>query len=277
MKNGIYLVATPIGNLGDITLRALEVLKEADVVACEDTRVTKKLLGLLGVSLRGKRFVPLHDHNESKDAQKVIAAALEGSVVAYVSDAGSPLVSDPGYKLAKEARESGVFLTTLPGACAAICGLQLSGLPSNNFMFCGFVPNKDKARIDFWRKYAESAATLICYERADRLTKTLAALQEVIGNREVAVVREITKMYEDCRNGTAQELLEYYDANPVKGEIVVLVAPKEMVNMAADYRSELAEELVRNNLKTAVANIVKKYNVKRNEVYAAALEMRDNG
>lgn len=278
MENGIYLVATPIGNTGDITLRALEVLQKADLIACEDTRVSKKLCALLNIATKGKTFIAVHDHNESELAQKVIDEAAAGKIVVYMSDAGSPLISDPGYKLAKAAREQGVYLTTLPGACAAICALQLSGLPSNAFMFCGFIPNKEKARIDFLKKNSQVDATLIFYERADRLVKSLIVMQNIFAQREIAVAREITKLHETCCNGTATELVAYFEQNPPKGEIVLMVAPPDDSQAEpADYSDELRRELEHNNLKTAVKTIVEKYNLNRNEVYKKALELKDNG
>ena len=275
MENGIYLIATPIGNIRDITLRALDVLTKAEVIACEDTRVAKKLLTLLNISTKGKFFIALHDHNESEIAQKVIDEALSGKVVAYMSDAGSPLISDPGYKLAKAAREQNVYLTTLPGACAAVCALQLSGLPSNSFMFCGFIPNKEKARVDFLNGFKQIDTTLIFYERADRLVKSLTVIADIFSNREVAIAREITKMHEDCRNGTALELIKYFNTFPPKGEIVMMVSPPSKDGTAFfDYTDELRAELAETNLKTAVKNIVDRYNLNRNEVYKKALELK---
>lgn len=274
MKTGIYLVATPIGNTGDISLRALEVLKSAAVIACEDSRVTKKLLSLLGISSRDKIFIVMHDHNEAEMAQKVIDQALAGNIVAYTSDAGSPLISDPGYKLARLCRAQNVYLTTIPGSCAAICGLQLSGLPSDKFLFAGFIPNKDKARTEALSKYKDVESTLIFYETANRLVKTLSAASAVFGSREIAVAREITKLYEECRTGTAAELAEYYTANPPKGEIVLMVAPPEE-KKTADYRKALAAELQKNTLKTAVKNITEQYNLNKNEVYQTALELKN--
>jgi len=278
MENGIYLVATPIGNIGDMTFRAMEVLRKAELIACEDTRVTKKLFSLLGVDIKGKNFIAVHDHNEAEMAQKIIEEAKSGKIVAYMSDAGSPLISDPGYKLAKAAREQGVYLTTLPGACAAICALQLSGLPSNAFMFCGFIPNKEKARIDFLSKNKDVDATLIFYERADRLLKTLAAAKQIFANREIAVAREISKLYEECRNGTAEELVEYYTQTSPKGEIVLMVAPNTDNNKSnVDYSDELISEMRKTNLKTAVKNIVERFKLNRNDVYKKALELQKHG
>ena len=274
MKSGIYLVATPIGNIGDITLRGIEVLKNADTIACEDTRMTKKLLSLLGIPAHGKNFITLEDHNETETAQSVINEAEEGKIVAYVSDAGSPLISDPGYKLAKKCREQGVYLTTIPGACAVICGLQLSGLPTNNFMFAGFIPNKDKARKDHLSKYKDVQTTLVFYETANRLVKTLAVADEVFNKREIAVAREITKIFEECRTGTAAELMDYYAENPPKGEIVLMVAPPEE-DTETDYKEELIKEMAQNSLKTAVKNIVDKYKLNKNEVYQMALELKN--
>lgn len=275
MKNGIYLTATPIGNIGDISFRAKEVLENAEVIACEDTRVTKKLLSLLQISPKGKTFFALHDHNESIMAQKIIDEASD-KIVVYMSDAGSPLISDPGYKLAKAAREQNVYITTVPGACAAICALQISGLPSNAFMFCGFIPNKDKARIDFLSKNKEVDATLIFYERADRLLKTLEVMANVFGMREIAVAREITKLHEECVNGSANQLIEHFSDNPPKGEIVIIVSPpEEKPANPDDYIKELLNELKKNNLKAAVKNIVEKYKLNRNEVYKKALELKN--
>lgn len=276
MKNGIYLVATPIGNVQDITLRALEVLKSADIIACEDTRVTKKLFSLLNLSTLDKKFIPLHDHNESTDSLSLITAAQNGHVIAYVSDAGSPLISDPGYKLARIAKENDVYLTTIPGACAAICALQLSGLPSNNFTFCGFIPNKDKARHDFLQKYAAIDSTLIFYERADRLLKTLSAMQDLFCSREIAVARELTKIYEECQTGSLAEVTEHYTLNPPKGEIVLMVSPPCDDEKSIDYTTELRDELKKAPLKTAVKIIVEKYHLSRSEVYQKALELKDN-
>lgn len=275
MKNGIYLVATPIGNTGDITLRALEVLKSAEIIACEDTRVTKKLCSLLGISTKDKTFVVMHDHNESETAQKIINLAIEGKIVAYVSDAGSPLISDPGYKLVRQCREQNVFFTTIPGACAVICGLQLSGLPTNNFMFAGFIPNKDKGRLQALTKYMNVDTTLVFYETANRLLKTLAVAATVFGKREIAVAREISKMFEECRSGSAAELIEHYSAHPPKGEIVLMVAPPSEKAEAIDYSEALKAEMQKYSLKTAVQNIVERYGLNKNDVYQSALELKN--
>lgn len=276
MKNGLYIVATPIGNLGDMSERAIEVLKEADVIACEDTRITKKLFSLLGISLH-KTFITLHDHNEDEQAQKVIDFVLSGQSVAQVSDAGSPLISDPGYKLIKKCKEAGIYITTLPGCCALISALQLSGLPTNRFMFVGFIPNKDKARTDLFNKYKNLDATLIFYETAPRLLKTLTAAKEVFGNREMSVAREITKVYEECQTALAEDLIEFYTQNPPKGEMVLMVSPaaEEENQQEIDLDAVLRDKLAKVSLKTAVKEIVETYGLNKNEVYEQALRIKN--
>lgn len=276
MKNGLYIVATPIGNLGDMSPRAIEVLKEADVVACEDTRVTKKLFSLLGISLH-KTFITLHDHNEDEQAQKIIDCVLAGQSVAQVSDAGSPLISDPGYKLIKKCKEAGIYITTLPGCCALISALQLSGLPTNRFMFVGFIPNKDKARTDLFAKYKNLDATLIFYETAPRLLKTLTVAKDVFGNREMSVAREISKVYEECQTASAEDLIEFYTQNPPKGEMVFMVAPaaEEEIRQEIDLDAVLKDKLAKISLKTAVKEIVETYGLNKNEVYEQALRIKN--
>lgn len=276
MKNGLYIVATPIGNLGDMSERAKEVLKEAETIACEDTRVTKKLFSLLGISLH-KNFITLHDHNEDEQAQKIIDCVLAGQSVAQVSDAGSPLISDPGYKLIKKCKEAGIYVTTLPGCCALISALQLSGLPTNKFMFVGFIPNKDKARTDLFNKYKNLDATLIFYETAPRLLKTLSAAKEIFGNREMSVAREITKVYEECQTALVEDLIDFYSQNPPKGEMVFMVAPaaEEENQQEIDLDALLKEKLEKTSLKTAVKEIVETYGLNKNEVYEQALRIKN--
>ena len=275
MKNGIYIVATPIGNLSDISNRAKDILEKAEIIACEDTRVTKKLFNLLGLSTN-KSFIRLEDHNEAEQADRLVAWAKEGKIIAQVSDAGSPLISDPGYKLVRRCKEQGVDVFAIPGACALVCALQLSGLPTNSFMFAGFIPNKDKARKDMFGRLKDIDTTLIFYETANRLLKTLLVAGEIFGNREIAVAREITKVYEECRNGSASELIEYYTENEPKGEIVLMVAsPTENSCPDIDVEELLRKELKQTTLKTAVKNIVAKYGLNKNEVYELALRIKD--
>lgn len=276
MKNGLYIIATPIGNLGDISARAVETLKEAPLIACEDTRVTKKLFSLLGISLK-KTFITLHDHNEDEQAQKLIdAVQYEQQAVALVSDAGSPLISDPGYKLIRRCREQGVYITVLPGACALICALQLSGLPTNKFMFAGFIPNKDKARIELFKSYAALDATVVYYETAPRILKTLAAAKEVFGGRELAVVREISKIYEECLNGTAEDLVAHFSEKEPKGEFVFMVAPaEEKSRTPMEIEELLREKLLQMSLKSAVKALADDYNLNKNDVYELALKIKN--
>lgn len=276
MKKGLYIVATPIGNIADISERGKMLLAEADVIACEDTRVTKKLLGLLNISLSGKKFVMLHDHNEQDKAQEIIDYVNSGLMVVQVSDAGSPLISDPGYKLVRRCREQNVPFTVVPGCCAIICALQMSGLPTNRFMFAGFIPNKDKARSDLFRELAPVNTTLVFYETAPRLLKTLNAAGEIFKDREFAVAREITKIYEECQAGSAEELIAHFEENPPKGEIVFMVAPPaETSTREIDLEAVLTDKMSKMPLKSAVAECVKEYGLNKNEVYRLAVKLKN--
>lgn len=276
MKNGLYVIATPIGNLGDISGRALETLEKADIIACEDTRITKKLFNLLNINTK-KTFITLHDHNEEEQAQKLSDLILrERKSVAQVSDAGSPLISDPGYKLIKHCRKEGVYITVIPGCCALICALQLSGLPTNRFLFAGFIPNKDKARKDNFEDLKNIKATLVFYETANRIIKTLEAAKDIFESREMAVAREITKMYEECVNGTAEELIRHFEAKEPKGEMVLMIAPAEEKHFCeADISEVLRRKLAEKPLKTAVKEVVEEYKLSKNDVYEQALRIKN--
>ena len=272
---GLYIVATPIGNLGDISQRARDVLEKAEVIAAEDTRVTKKLLTLLGIF--GKKvFIKYEDHSENEKYHEIIDILNEGKIVALVSDAGSPLISDPGYKLVRECRKQNINVTTIPGCCAVISALQLSGLPTNRFMFAGFIPNKDKARSDLFNELKNVNTTLVFYETAIRLSKTLVTIENIMPNREVAIVREITKLYEECISGFATDLLKKLESTPVKGEIVLVIEPPKQDNSDIDLDEIIRTELKDNTLKQAVKNITEKYNLKRNEVYERAIQIKNN-
>lgn len=271
----LYIVATPIGNLGDMSDRAKEVLSFVDVVATEDTRVTKKLFTLLGISLQ-KKFIKYEDHSEQTRFQEIIDLINEGNKVALVSDAGSPLISDPGYKLVRECRRLGIKITTIPGASAVICALQLSGLPTNRFMFAGFIPNKDKARMDLFTELKNINTTLVLYETAIRLSKTLEVIEKIMPDREVSIVREISKLYEECIWGTISEVKKRIQESPVKGEIVLVISPpSEQTTDDINIEELLSEELKKNTLKIAVKNITEKYKLKRNDVYEQALEIKN--
>ncbi len=271
---GLYIVATPIGNLKDISQRAIEVLNDAQIIAAEDTRVSKKLFTLLNISSK-KKFIPYEDHSEQEKFQTIINLILEGNSVALISDAGSPLISDPGFKLVRECRKQNLKVTTIPGPCAVVCALQLSGLPTNRFMFAGFIPNKDKARLDLFDELKNINTTLVLYETANRIEKSLIALQEVMPQRDIAVIREISKMFEDCIQGSIPNVLQKISSNPIKGEIVLVIAPpSSSENENLDIDTLLTEELKLFSIKEAVKNISQKYNLKRNDVYDRALELK---
>lgn len=272
---GLYVVATPIGNLNDISVRALDTLNAAEIIACEDTRVTKKLFALLGISIH-KNFICYQNYNEENKAAGIVDIIKGGQAVALVSDAGSPLISDPGYKLVSLCRKEGIKVYSIPGASAVICALQLAGLPTNRFMFAGFIPNKDKARADLFNELKSINTTLVLYETAPRLLKTLQAAGDVFGTREMAVVREITKLYEEARNGTAQELAQYYTENPAKGEIVLVIAPPcQSESAEIDVKNELLSRLQKMSLKSAVEEVTALSGLSKKEVYNQALALKD--
>jgi 16S rRNA (cytidine1402-2'-O)-methyltransferase len=268
---GLYIVATPIGNLGDVTLRALDVLRRCDIVACEDTRVTGKLLHHFGISKPMRRY---DDHAGEADRHKLLQAMGEGAVV-LVSDAGTPLVSDPGYRLVREAREAGIAVTALPGACAAVMGLTLSGLPNDRFLFAGFLPQKEKARREALEELAGVDATLIFYETGPRLVKSLVAIAELWPEREVSVARELTKLHEECRSARAAELAEHYGEHPPKGEIVLLVGPPaESKGSIEDADAMLVEALQTMKASQAAGHVAKATGLDRKRLYARAMELR---
>lgn len=218
---GLYLVPTPIGNLRDITLRALDVLTACDVIVCEDSRVTGKLLKAYAVP--NKKKIVYNDHADEATKNHIMDLIAEGKIIALVSDAGTPLVSDPGYKLVRDCLQKGLYVTALPGANAVLPALLLSSLPSDRFLFIGFLPSKDKAMRDLLSEYADRPETLIYYESPKRLSKTLAALAEIMPDRQIAVVREISKLYEESICMNASDLADKIAANPVKGEIAIVI------------------------------------------------------
>jgi len=268
---GLYIVATPIGNLGDVTRRSADVLARCDAVACEDTRVIGKLLKHLGISRPLWRY---DDHSAAEDRARLLAA-LADKAVALVSDAGTPLISDPGYKLVREARAAGVPVTSLPGPSAPVVALTLSGLPSDRFLFAGFLPAKDKARAEVLAELAGVRATLVFFETAPRLSKSLAAIGEILPGREVAVARELTKLYEECRSGSAAELAAHYEAHPPRGEIVLMIGPPPGIEPSeADADALLREALRTDKPSQAAAQVARVTGVDRKTLYARALELR---
>ena len=272
---GLYIVATPIGNLGDIGARAAKTLASADVIAAEDTRVTAKLLSHLGLRVP---MTPYHDHSDER-TRAALVARMEAEIVVLVSDAGTPLISDPGYKLVRDARAAGRHITTLPGPCAAIAGITLSGLPSDRFLFAGFLPNKAKARADTIAEFAALRATLVFYESGPRLSASLAAMAEGLGDREAAVAREISKIFEECVTGTLTELSARYAEAPPKGEIVVVVGPPgEAVAEEADdatLEAALREAMADKPVAQAAKAVAKRFGLDRHEVYARALTLKE--
>ena len=268
---GLYIVATPIGNLGDITLRAVDVLRRCSGVACEDTRVTGKLMKHLGLSKPLWRY---DDHSEHRDRERLVNS-MRDRAVALVSDAGTPLVSDPGYRLVNDCRAEGIPVTVIPGACAVVAGLTLSGLPSDRFLFAGFLPSKDKARRDALADVAQVDATIVFYETAPRLLKSLTAIGEVLPEREIAVARELTKLHEELRRGLAPGLIAWFEKHPPKGEIVLLIGPPvETHSSDADIEALLWEALDTLKPSQAAAQVAKATGEDRKALYARALEMR---
>jgi 16S rRNA (cytidine1402-2'-O)-methyltransferase len=269
---GLYIVATPIGNLGDISTRAAEVLGAADVIAAEDTRVTAGLLRHLGLK---RPMQPYHDHNADA-ARPGLIARLGREVVALVSDAGTPLISDPGYTLGREAREAGHLVVTVPGPCAAIAALTVAGLPTDRFLFLGFLPAKAGAKAQAIAEVAAVRATLVLYESGPRLAATLSALAEGLGDREAAVAREITKRFEECVTGTLASLAARYADAPPKGELVVVVSPPGAPTPASaeDADSALAEALTRLPAAKAAGEVAKRLGLDRKALYARALAMK---
>ena len=271
LRPGLYIVATPIGNLGDITVRAAETLARCDAVACEDTRVTGKLMKHLGLSKPLRRY---DDHAGAAERERLVAD-MHDQAIALVSDAGTPLVSDPGYRLVRAARAAGIAVTALPGACAAIAGLTLSGLPNDRFLFAGFLPNKDKARREALEAVAGIDATAIFYETAPRLVKSLDAIAAVLPGREVSVARELTKLHEECRTGNAPDLARHYAAHPPKGEIVLLIGPGAAgPPPGQDIDALLREALASAKPSQAAAQVARATGQDRKALYARALELR---
>ncbi|MGR6329756.1 16S rRNA (cytidine(1402)-2'-O)-methyltransferase [Sphingomonas sp. XXL09] len=274
LEPGLYIVATPIGNLADLSPRAADILARADVIAVEDSRVTAGLLRHIGVK---RPMVPYHDHN-AEGVRPGLIARMAGEAVALVSDAGTPLISDPGYKLVRDARAAGHTVVTIPGPCAAVAALTLAGLPTDRFLFLGFLPAKAKARADAIAEIAAVRATLVIYESGPRLSACLAALAEGLGDREAAVTREITKRFEEAVTGTLTSLAARYAEAPPKGEIAIVVAPpgEAAPPPIEDADAALAEALTRLPAAKAAGEVAKRFGVDRKALYARALALKDN-
>ena len=273
LQSGLYIVSTPIGNLKDITFRALETLSNADFVLCEDTRVTERLISHYGI--KAKLFT-YNDHNAEKMRDKAFRWLEQGKSVALVSDAGTPLISDPGYKLAKEARQKAFNVTAIPGASAAIMGLTVSGLPTDEFHFCGFIKSKDSARENELEKLKHINTTLVFYERADRCEPFLESCLSVFGDKPAALTRELTKLFEEVITGSTSEVIKRISGKELKGEVVLLIhnAKDEGAGMD-DAKKILREHMKTLSLKEAVDLTVEQTGGKKKQIYNLALEIKD--
>ncbi|MBC7906562.1 MAG: 16S rRNA (cytidine(1402)-2'-O)-methyltransferase [Rhodospirillaceae bacterium] len=274
---GLYLVATPIGNMGDITYRAVETLRVADLVACEDTRISGKLMTRLGLD---RPLTPYHEHNSERALPQIIAKLKEGAIVTLISDAGTPLVSDPGYRLVRACVAEGIPVTALPGASAVMAALQLSALPTDRFMFAGFLPNKATARRQALREVAAVPATLVFFESPNRLGDSLADMAAVLGAREAAVARELTKLHEEVARGDLFTLANRYADNPPKGEVVVVVSPPDAPQTAAPEELDVRLAAAVNggaSLKDAAALVAAETGHPRRDIYARALKLFRSG
>lgn len=279
LEAALYLVSTPIGNAGDIGARARSVLARADVVACEDTRVTGKLLAILGLKRGegGGRLLAYHDHNAHRRRPQIMERIKSGGSVALVSDAGTPLVSDPGYKLVADCVAEGLAVTAVPGPSAPLTALVLSGLPTDRFFFQGFLPSKGAARRTALAEISAVPATLIFMESAPRLAASLADMAQVLGPRPAAVARELTKKFEEVRRGPLGDLAAHYaEAGPPRGEICVVVgAPApDAAPSGADLDALLIDALARSSVKDAAGEVAARTGQPRKAVYARALELK---
>lgn len=267
----LALVATPIGNLGDISARALATLREADLVACEDTRVSGNLLAKFEIR---RPTLPYHDHNAETMRPKLMERLLRGETVALVSDAGMPLINDPGYKLVRAATEAGIAVTVIPGPSAPLAALVLSGLPSDRFLFAGFLPVKDGARRETLRELKTVPATLLFFETGPRLADSLATCADLLGDRPAAVARELTKLHEEVRRDTLGALARHYaESGAPKGEIVVVIGPPLLEELAYDVDAALATALQSMAVKDAATTVAAASGRPRREIYARALAL----
>jgi 16S rRNA (cytidine1402-2'-O)-methyltransferase len=268
---GLYLVATPIGNLGDVSLRALAVLARAPLIAAEDTRHSRKLLSHFGIR---NKLTPYHEHNAERERPKLLAWIRDGYAVALISDAGTPLVSDPGYKLVREALDEGLTVISIPGPSAALAALTSAGLSTDTFLFAGFLPPKSGPRQSRLAALKDAPATLIFFETPPRLAKSLADMADVLGPREAVVARELTKLHETVMRGTLDGLAEEIGIKTPKGEVVVVVAPPSAAETeVTDTRitSELRLALESNSFRDAVRSVTEALQVKRARVYELGL------
>lgn len=274
---GLHFIATPIGAARDITLRALDILATADVLAAEDTRTLRHLMEIHGVALGERQVLAYHDHNGEAMRPRLIKALKEGKSVAYASEAGTPLVADPGFQLARAAIAEGLTVLSAPGPSALLCALTVSGLPSDRFLFAGFAPPTKAARQKFLQELAGVQATLVLYESPKRINQMLSDMVQCLGGeRYAAVCRELTKRFEEVSRGTLAELAEQFAARDVKGEIVVLVdRATERVADGVQVGEALEKAMQSMSMKDAAAAVAEAYGLPRREVYQMALGMRE--
>lgn len=271
---GLYFLATPIGTARDITLRALDILASADVLAAEDTRSLRRLMDIHGIALEGRPMVAYHDHNGPQARPKIMAALEAGKSVAYASEAGTPLIADPGYQLGRAVSEAGYLVTAAPGPSALLAALAISGLATDAFFFAGFAPNAKAARQSFLRSLQEVPGTLVFYESPKRVHKLLDDLMEVYGDREAVVARELTKKFEEVRRAPLAQLVEQLEGVSLKGEVVVLVARGESHGFDENDVDILLKDAMQSaSLKDAVAQVVASTGLPRRKVYQAALQI----
>ena len=275
---GLYLVATPIGNARDITLRSLDILANADVLAAEDTRSLQRLMEIHGIALNGRPVLAYHDHNGGKMRPRIMADLAEGKSVAYASEAGTPMISDPGFDLLRGAIEEGHPATAAPGAAAVIMALTVAGLPTDRFLFAGFLPNASGARKKTLTELAGVPATLAFYESPKRIAGMLGDAAEVLGgDRKAVVCRELTKKFEEARRGTLSELASYYGDNTAKGEIVVLIDRGHSENISeSDVTTALEEALKTMSVRDASDFVAKMLGQPRRPIYQQAMKMRND-
>ncbi len=274
LQPGLYFVATPIGTARDITLRALDILASADVIAAEDTRSLRKLLEIHGVPLGDRSVVAYHDHSGAGTRNRLMEAISQGQTVAYASEAGMPLIADPGYDLSRAAAEAGHLVTCAPGASAAVTALTLAGLPTDAFFFAGFLPNATGARCKRLEALKSVPGTLVFYESPKRVEASLRDMADVLGNRPAAMCRELTKKFEEVRRLPLSDLAASLAEKPVKGEIVLLVDRQQEVEVsAADLESDLRAALRDNSVKDAADLVSKTHDLPRRKVYQLALQL----
>lgn len=273
---GLYLVSTPIGTARDITLRALDVLNTADVLAAEDTRVMRHLMDIHGVPLRGRRIIAYHDHNADRQRPAVLAALAAGRSVAYASDAGTPLVADPGYRLARDAAEAGARVHAVPGPSAMLAALAVSGLPSDRFLFAGFPPTPKGQRRSWLEEWAGYPATVILFESPRRVKETLGILCEIEADRRMVICRELTKKFEQVMRGTVRELLDRFPDEGLKGEVVLVLDRLSPAVIGDDaIRQALNERRDSMSLKDAAREVAQELGLARRDVYQLALAMQE--